>query len=353
MVRARLAPLLLVAAVLAACAGPGSTQAPPPEPSHAAPTSEEAAPLEPAFDPGVEVVQVVPAPSASGPRVLAIVAHPDDETAFAGAMFKIRTHLDGACDVLQITNGEGGFKYSTLGERVYGLELTEEAVGREHLPHIRRQEFLAGVRWIELRRAIFLNQTDHRYTRDPWEVLAPDAGVWDLDLIARTIDRVLAEGGYDFVFVHRPVPTTHGHHQAASVLALQAVERMAPEARPVVLAARTVERDQEREQAFIGLPDFPVTSADPDGPVFEFDRRQGFGFKRRLNYGIVVDWLIAEHKSQGTMQLYMGRGDIERYSLFHLAPADAVNRCRRLFDRLAEPQFATKTYGESAGTNVR
>ena len=301
----------------------------------------------------VEVVDVTPMAAVEGPKVLAIVAHPDDETAFAGAMFKIRTHLGGACDILQITNGEGGFKYSSLGERVYGLELTEEAIGRKHLPSIRRREFLAGVGWIELRRAYFLNQTDNRYSRDPWEVMDPAAGVWDLDLIARSIDRVLAEGDYDFVFVHRPVPTTHGHHQAASILALQAVERMAPEARPVVLAARTVQADQEREEAFIGLPDFPITSADPKGPTFDFDRRQGFGFKSRLDYGIVVNWLIAEHKSQGTMQLYMGRGDRERYSLFHLAPADAVARTRALFDRLAEPQFPGKTYGESAGTNVR
>ena len=55
-----------------------------------------------------------------------VAPHPDDEIAFAGALYKTSTLLDGRCDVAGITNGEGGFKYSTLAERIYGLELTDE-----------------------------------------------------------------------------------------------------------------------------------------------------------------------------------------------------------------------------------
>jgi hypothetical protein len=32
-----------------------------------------------------------------------------------------------------------------------------------------------------------------------------------------------------------------------------------------------------------------------------------------LNYQIVVNWLIAEHKSQGAMQLAMGKGQFEQF----------------------------------------
>jgi hypothetical protein len=49
-----------------------------------------------------------------GPRVLCVVAHPDDEIAFAGALYKTATLLDSVCDLVTITNGEGGFKYATL-----------------------------------------------------------------------------------------------------------------------------------------------------------------------------------------------------------------------------------------------
>ena len=72
-----------------------------------------------------------------GPRVLCVVAHPDDEIAFAGVLYKTATFLDGVCDLVTITNGEGGFKYATLAEPLYGLELTDEVVGRRHLPEIR------------------------------------------------------------------------------------------------------------------------------------------------------------------------------------------------------------------------
>src|SRR5690606_36601702 len=64
--------------------------------------------------------------STKGPRVLAVLAHLDDEIAFGGTLYRTATHLDGACDVLTITNAEGGYKYSTLAEPLYGLDLTDE-----------------------------------------------------------------------------------------------------------------------------------------------------------------------------------------------------------------------------------
>ena len=96
-------------------------------------------------------------------------------------------HLDGACDIFLITNGEGGFKYSTLAESIYGVELTEEGAGRWYLPSIRRMELLQACKVLNVRNVWFMTQRDHRYTQDPLEVLADDAGVWDLEWVRTSL----------------------------------------------------------------------------------------------------------------------------------------------------------------------
>src|ERR1035437_2046936 len=65
-----------------------------------------------------------------GPRVLIVAAHPDDETAFVGAVYKINHDLHGTIDLVVITDGEGGYKYSTLAEPFYHLQLTDEKIGQ-------------------------------------------------------------------------------------------------------------------------------------------------------------------------------------------------------------------------------
>ena len=59
----------------------------------------------------------------------------------------------------------------------------------------------------------------------------------------------------------------------------------------------------------------------------------------RLDYRILVNSLIAEHKSQGTMQLLMGRdgAELERYWYLAANPPGGAARAERLFARLAEP----------------
>ena len=78
------------------------------------------------------------------PSVLIVTAHPDDDALFSGTVYKITHDLGGTVDLALVTNGEGGYKYSTLGEAIYGLKLTDEAVGREHLPRIRKMELMKG-----------------------------------------------------------------------------------------------------------------------------------------------------------------------------------------------------------------
>ena len=98
------------------------------------------------------------------PTVLIVIAHPDDETGFAATVYKITHELHGNVDLALITNGEGGYKYSTLAEDYYHLELTDEKVGRENLPRIRKQELMNAGKIIGIRNYFFLDQWDRKYT---------------------------------------------------------------------------------------------------------------------------------------------------------------------------------------------
>jgi LmbE family N-acetylglucosaminyl deacetylase len=356
-VRAR--GLLAVLLLATACAATGDAR-----------STDTAAPA----TPGPERIAVTDVADGARPRVLCVVAHPNDEIAFAGTLYKTATFLGGACDVFTITNGEGGFKYATLAERLYGKELTDEAVGRRELPAIRKRELAAGCRWLGVRDIWFLGEKDHRYTLDLGEVLESDrertlraqielhgggaapsrATAWDVDRVRRELHARLDAGEYDFVLVHQPVEDTHAHHKAATILAIEAVAERAVERRPVVLGVR-VSSDADTTPAAppTALAGWAATlPAAGEGP-WTFDRRQKFGHQGKLDYRVVVNWAVAEHRSQGTMQLAMNRGDREEYRLFALTRATRdVARATAWFADLARPQFAERTYGESAGTNA-
>lgn len=296
-------------------------------------------------------VQVTPELEHGTPRVLCIFAHPDDETTVAGAIFKTATHLGGRVDMLLVTNGEGGFKYSTLAERMYGLELTREDVGREHLPRIRREEMLEGCELLGVHQVHFCGEWDHRYSQDPDEVLGEGAEVWDLEKIEARIAEHLDATDYDFVLTMAPSPTTHGHHQAVTVLTARALAARPEHKRPIGLGV-SVESDTS------GLPTLPAALVNyPEttmkaGPALVFDRTQPFGHRERLDYRVVVNFLIAAHRSQGTMQLAMSKGLREHYFLFDSAPSGAEERASEWMAALAEDQFPVRQYGASAGTNA-
>ena len=300
-----------------------------------------------AHEPDVREV-TLHAPGAGGPRVLVVVAHPDDEILFSGVLFKTAHHLGGTVDLLTLTNGEGGFKYSTLAEHIYGAELTREDIGRARLPDIRWRELAQSARILHIHRLESLGEWDHRYTQDVGEVLNPGAEVWNLGRIATELDRRLARG-YDFVLTMAPTPTTHAHHQAATLLALDAVSRCDPETRPAILCARTADGMRTPSPALVaGYPRAILQAGDP----LVFDRRQSFGHRERLHYGVLADMAIGAHLSQGTMQLLHGAGEREEYFLFSCVDADGAAAARAWFDRLSEPEFPEREYGQSAGTNA-
>ena len=59
--------------------------------------------------------------AAGAPKILIVVAHPDDEYAFAATVYRIIDELGGTVDQLVLTNGEGGFRYSRLAEAYYRI----------------------------------------------------------------------------------------------------------------------------------------------------------------------------------------------------------------------------------------
>jgi LmbE family N-acetylglucosaminyl deacetylase len=267
----------------------------------------------------------------SPPRVLVVTAHPDDETAMAATIYKITHELGGTVDQCVITNGEGGYKYSTLAESYYGLKLTDEAIGRAHLPRIRKQELMNAGKIIGTRNIYFLDQKDAHYGLDEREPLDT---TWNVAWVSQRLNEILIANHYDFIFCLIPIAETHAHHKAATILALRSVQLLPVSKRPIILGCSTSSKTDTSKIHFTQLNSYSETKMQADTALFHVDRTSSFGYKNKLNYKIIVNWEIAEHKSQGTMQLYMNGGDYEDYWFFALNSADSKTRCRELFERL-------------------
>jgi LmbE family N-acetylglucosaminyl deacetylase len=260
-------------------------------------------------------------------KTLLIVAHPDDEYYFAATVYRMAVQLGGTVDELVITNGEGGFRYSALAEPYYGKRLTEEAIGRAELPAIRRQETLNAGRILGIRNHYYLDQKDEKFTTDINEGLNR---LWDSTFILNTISDLIRGEHYRYVMTVLPRSTTHGHHQAATVLATRAIRSLPEEIRPVQLAADTDTAE------YLPLPAFVETQVWPAAPTFAFDRNTSFGFNNSLSYQIVVSWMISEHKSQGLLQT-MHNKDPKEYFWVDLANSPGAGASASELFRLLAP----------------
>ncbi|MCX6136814.1 MAG: hypothetical protein NTV54_04870 [Ignavibacteriales bacterium] len=87
---------------------------------------------------------------------------------------------------------------------------------------------------------------------------------------------------------------------------------------------------------YLTLPEFPITAVHAGTAPLTFDRNISFGYARRLNYKAIVNWVIAEHKSQGAMQLGMNDGDREVFWFFEINAATRYAQATKLFDDLAK-----------------
>ena len=274
-------------------------------------------------------------------KLLIVTAHPDDDAAFSGMVYQFTHLLKGKADLCLITNGEGGYKYSTLAEDIYGLELTDEEVGRKNLPEIRKKELIAGCKIVGIKDFYFMEQKDHKYTNNIPEVLD---SIWDVPYVTQRLEEILTKNKYDYVLVLQPTKTTHAHHSSAGILALRVIGGMKLKDRPVILAGTIKNIVDTTYTDYTGLEGYPETLINPDAPVFSFDRTTPFGFNNALNFKIISNWVIAEHKSQGTMQLLMNRGDIEMYSFFAINDPSKIEKTKNLFERLKVIQFRKKEY---------
>jgi N-acetylglucosamine malate deacetylase 2 len=263
------------------------------------------------------------------PKVLLVVAHPDDELTFAATTYRLAKERGGTVDEFVITNGEGGYRYSTLAEPIYGVELTKEEVGRRELPDIRKRELLNAGKILGIRAHYFLDERDINNTNDPNDVLN---GAWNTGRILSRLRDLLTAERYDFVAVMLPRPDIGGHHVAASLLALRAAAQLDEAARPVVLGASFMDDD-------IAALTGPETAGFSGKPAFVFDRTAKFGFNNGLSYQIVVNWMIAEHKSQGLYQNNMNRFNQECFWVFEPNQSDRRARAQELFD-LVKPAGA-------------
>lgn len=276
-----------------------------------------------------------------GPKILVVTAHPDDETGMAATIYKVTHELNGTVDQCVITNGEGGYKYSTLAESYYGLELTDEKTGREHLPRIRKQELMNAGKIIGMNNIFFLDQKDAHYGLDEREPLDT---TWNVTWVTTRLKEIMTTTKYDLLFCLLPVPETHAHHKAAGILSLRVIQSLPAQQRPVILGVTGSSKNDTAMIRFQQLKDYTETKVEGNGPAFQFDKSVSFGYKNKLNYKVVVNWEIAEHKSQGTMQLAMNAGDFENYWWFAINDPSAKEKCKAFFESLKVIPYKTKTY---------
>jgi len=271
------------------------------------------------------LLQSFPASAEPPGKTLLVVAHPDDEYYFAATVYRMAVQLHGRVDELIITNGEGGFRYSTLAEPYYNKPLTVEKIGRAELPAIRRKEALNAGKIIGIKRHFFLNQKDDNFTTD--EEDGPEHG-WSSELIANKIESLVKKEHYQYVFSILPRTTTHGHHQAATMLAARAIHNLPEDIRPVLLGF-----DTDATEFFPRRPEqYPQRWS--TNYAYAFDRTTRFGFQDALSYQIVVNWLIAEHKSQGLLQTMCGK-DPKEYIWIDLdSTSEAEDAAQPLFRQL-------------------
>ena len=291
---------------------------------------------------GVAIAAAPPAAAQDGApedgrlNVLVVTAHPDDETLMAATVYKLSHDLGANVDLALLTDGSGGFDFAGLGERYYGIELDTEPEARQNLPAVRKRELMGAGRVLGVRNYFFLDELDHQYTTDVDTVLQH---VWNADRARGRLREIMTRVRYDYVLALAPTVETHGHHKGATILALDAAATFPVSERPVVLGVDIAEAadlapDGGPPAAFTGLDGYPVTAVDPATPVFRFDRTAPMEGDRITTYNFVVNWALAEHKSQADLASYFNKGAYEFYWFFRQNDPERLDDTAALFEAL-------------------
>ncbi|HKK45008.1 MAG TPA: PIG-L family deacetylase [Balneolaceae bacterium] len=260
------------------------------------------------------------------PKILLVTAHPDDDALYSATVFKTTHLLHGKVDLAVMTNGEGGYHYSTLGDYIYDRQLDKEKIGREYLPAIRKRELMAGGKIVGIRNYFFFDQVDRKYSED----ISNPLSRWDTTWVKRRLVNILKDGHYDFVFTMMPKLHTHAHHKASAILALESIQKLPKDQRPIVFAT-DVASSMKDSTDYSQLKGYPISKLMENVSPMRFDRTQTFGYHNRMNYKIIANWVIAEHKSQGTMQMLMNKGNVEQYWPYAIDSKDELPKARAFF----------------------
>lgn len=266
------------------------------------------------------------------PKVLGVIAHPDDETVFAATAYQLVHQLGGALELALVTNGEGGFRYAALAEPLHGQRLTDERVGRAALPAIRREELRRSGEVLGVSGYHFLDLVDTGNSKDAapfWSA----GGPWDVAGLRRRLAQLLDEGRYDFVWSMLPLATEHAHHQVSGIVTVEAVAELPEARRPVVLGC--LEYGEGARPRFEGVAGRAALTVAASAPVLEVDRRKRVGARGTLDLHVVVSWAVAAHRTQGLAQMRMRGADLEGFWSFALNGAAGAARAAALFQRLA------------------
>jgi LmbE family N-acetylglucosaminyl deacetylase len=276
----------------------------------------------------------------NSPRVLVVMAHPDDESVFSVTLYKIAKEHHGIIDLFVITDGEAGYKYATLAESYYGAALTDEKIGRSQLPRIRKRELKNAGHILGVAHYYFLDQRDSHYGLNEHDPLDTS---WAVKAVNKRLNQLLVDNHYDLVFCLLPEPSTHGAHKAASLLALNAVANLPANKRPLILGADLCDKSDHTIK-FSQYKDYEITQTVTDTALFSIDRTACFSYKNRVNYKVIANWELAEHKSQGVTQMGMNDGDIEKFWYFKLNGTVGIAKCDSLFKLLRSVPYTQKVY---------
>jgi N-acetylglucosamine malate deacetylase 2 len=279
------------------------------------------------------------ASAQTGPHVLVIQAHPDDETSFPIILYKITHDLKGTVDLAQITDGQGGFNGSELGSVYYGYNLIDSTVGRSELPRIRKKEVMEAGDIMGIRQYYFLEQPDDYYNLNPIPYVTGQR--WDIPYVEKKLDQILAKKQYDFIITMFPFAGQHGHHKTAIIMALRALQRYKGAKKPVIIAGSTYK--DEKPEMYAMLDGFPETTIKKNAPAFYIDVATHFGVGKQVSYKTVAQWVIACYKSQGDMQesdIY--KGDKETFRLFDINDDTAIQKTTAFFSQLKNSGYSAQ-----------
>lgn len=282
---------------------------------------------------------IAKAQNTTGPKVLVVNAHPDDETSFPIILYKITHDLKGTVDLVVMTDGGGGFHGSELGSVYYGLNLTDSVTARNNLPRIRKKEVMEAGAVMGIRHFFFFDQVDDYYNLNPLPYVSGQK--WDVPYIEKRLDKIMADGQYDFIITMLPYAGQHGHHKTAVIFALRALQRYKGDKKPVIIAGSTY--TDETPETFTVLEGYPETAIKKNTASLYLDVATHFGYGKQVSYKTVAQWVIAAYKSQGDMQENPAyKGDKETFRLFAINDDAAVKKAQQLFEQLGKSGYSAE-----------